>query len=70
MPQMLEVHRGPFTISTDPEGQLKLVSGKPRPGANPVSPEKMLRQAAAQAAQRAKTRPRDTDRQGRGKGGR
>ena len=66
-----EVRGGhPITFSTDPEGQLKLVSGKPRPGANPVSPEKMLRQAAAQAAQRAKTRPRDTDRQGRGKGGR
>jgi len=33
-----------------------LKMGTPRPGANPVSPEKMLRQAATQAEQRAKSR--------------
>jgi hypothetical protein len=66
-----EVRGGrPVTISTDAEGQLKLTMGSPRPGANPVSPEKMLRQVTAQAAVRAKTRTRDPERQGRGKGGR
>jgi hypothetical protein len=66
-----EVRGGrPITTSTDAEGQIKLAMGSPRPGANPVSPEKMLRQVTAQAAVRAKTRPRDTERSGRGKGGR
>jgi hypothetical protein len=66
-----EVRGGrPITVSTDEQGQLKLSMGAARPGANPVSPEKMLRQATAQAAIRAKTRPRDTERGGRGKGGR
>lgn len=66
-----EVRGGrPITTSTDTEGQIKLTMGSPRPGANPVSPEKMLRQVTAQAAVRAKTRPRDTERSGRGKGGR
>lgn len=37
-------------------GQVALKMGAPRPGANPVSPEKMLRQAANQAEIRAKTR--------------
>ena len=37
-------------------GQVVLKMGAPRPGANPVSPEKMLRQAATQAEQRAKSR--------------
>ncbi len=48
------------------EGDLKFKMGLPRPRANPVSPEKMLRQAAAEAAKLAKTRPRDRD-QGRGR---
>ena len=66
-----EVRGGrPITTSTDAEGQIKLAMGVPRPGANPVSPEKMLRQVTAQAAVRAKTRPRDAERSGRGKGGR
>ena len=66
-----EVRGGrPVTTSTDEQGQIKLTMGAPRPGANPVSPEKMLRQVTAQAAIRAKTRPRDTERSGRGKGGR
>jgi hypothetical protein len=37
-------------------GQVALKMGIPRPGANPVSPEKMLRKAASQAELRAKTR--------------
>jgi hypothetical protein len=37
-------------------GQVTLKMGAPRPGANPISPEKMLRQAATQAEIRAKTR--------------
>jgi hypothetical protein len=66
-----EVRGGrPITTSTDEQGQIKLAMGAPRPGANPVSPEKMLRQVTAQAAVRAKTRPRDTERSGKGKGGR
>ncbi len=66
-----EVRGGrPITVSTDAQGQLKLSMGQARPGANPVSPEKMLRQATAEAAVRAKTRPRDKERGGRGKGGR
>lgn len=66
-----EVRGGrPVTSSVEPDGQIKLTMGAPRPGANPVSPEKMLRQATAEAAVRAKTRPRDTERSGRGKGGR
>lgn len=66
-----EVRGGrPITTSTDEQGQIKLAMGAPRPGANPVSPEKMLRQVTAQAAVRAKNRPRDTERSGKGKGGR
>jgi len=64
-----EVRGGrPITVSTDAEGQIKLVMGSPRPGANPPSPERMLRQATAEAAVRAKTRPRE--REGKGRGGR
>lgn len=59
--------KGGRPITTDVvEGELKLKMGLPRPGANPVSPEKMLRQAAAEAAKLAKSRPRDRD-QGRGR---
>lgn len=59
--------KGGRPITTDVvEGDLKLKMGMPRPGAHPVSPEKMLRQAAAEAAKLAKSRPRDRD-QGRGR---
>ena len=37
-------------------GQVVLKMGEPRRGANPVSPEKMLRKAASEAELRAKTR--------------
>jgi hypothetical protein len=40
------------------QGQVVLKMGTPRPGANPLSPEKMLRKAEAQAEHRAKTRTR------------
>jgi len=64
-----EVRGGrPITVSTDAEGQIKLVMGSARPGANPLTPEQMLRQATAEAAVRAKTRPRE--REGKGRGGR
>ena len=43
-------------------GQVVLKMGTPRPGANPVSPERMLRKAAAEAEHRAKTRPKGRDR--------
>ena len=43
------------------EGQVALKMGAPRPGANPVSPEKMLRKATAEAVIREKNRPRDRD---------
>lgn len=57
-----EVRGGrPVTIAVE-EGQVTLKMGTPRPGAHPVSPEKMLRKAAADAARRAKERPRETDR--------
>lgn len=64
-----EVRGGrPITVGTDAEGQIKLTMGTPRPGANPMSPEQMLRKATAQAEVRAKTRPRE--REGKGRGGR
>lgn len=64
-----EVRGGrPITVGTDAEGQIKLTMGAPRPGANPLTPEQMLRQATAEAAVRAKTRPRE--REGKGRGGR
>jgi len=47
------------------DSEIKLRMGDPRPGAHPVNPEKMLRKAAALAAQRARTRP---DKTGKGKG--
>lgn len=53
-----EVRGGrPVTVALE-EGQVVLKMGSPRPGANPVSPEKMLRKAAADAELREKTRPR------------
>jgi hypothetical protein len=61
-----EVRGGrPLTIGRA-EGQLTIKAGAPRPGANPLPPEKMLRQAAQQAAERARSRPKD---EGRGRGG-
>jgi hypothetical protein len=64
-----EVRGGrPITVGADAEGQIKLTMGTPRPGANPMSPEQMLRKATAQAEVRAKTRPRE--REGKGRGGR
>jgi hypothetical protein len=57
----------PVTIAIE-ESQVVLKMGEPRPGAHPVSPEKMLRLAAKDAAKRAKERPRDGDRGGRGRG--
>ncbi len=61
-----EVRGGrPVTIELGDDGQVALKMGKPRPGANPVSPEKMIRRAAAEAAEREKSRPRDRDRGGR-----
>lgn len=42
--------------------EIKLRMGEPRPGAHPMDPEKMLRKAAALAAQRAKSRPARSDR--------
>jgi hypothetical protein len=55
----------PVTVSIDEAGQVQLKMGSPRPGANPVSPEKMIRKAEAAAAERAKTRPRETTDRGR-----
>ncbi|MGH7559837.1 MAG: hypothetical protein ACRENB_02330 [Gemmatimonadales bacterium] len=57
-----EVRGGrPVTIAME-QGQVSLKMGTPRPGANPVSPERMLRKAAAEAETRAKTRPRGRER--------
>ena len=57
-----EVRGGrPVTITTE-QGQVVLKMGAPRFGANPVSPEKMLRKAAADAEDRAKARFKDRDR--------
>lgn len=50
----------PVEIAVE-EGQVVLKMGAPRPGANPVSPEKMLRKATAEAEIREKNRPRDRD---------
>jgi hypothetical protein len=45
----------PVTIAIE-AGQVVLKIGAPRPGANPATPEQMLRKAASQAELRAKTR--------------
>ena len=50
----------PVTVSIE-AGQVALKMGTPRPGANPDSPEKMLRKAAAEAEIREKNRPRDRE---------
>jgi hypothetical protein len=60
-----EVRGGrPLAIGND-DGTITLKAGAVRPGANPKSPAEMLRQAAKEAAERAKNRPRDDDRGGR-----
>src|SRR5258707_934704 len=51
----------PVSIGVE-QGQVVLKIGTPRPGATPLSPEKMLRKAEADAEHRAKTRPRGRDR--------
>jgi hypothetical protein len=53
----------PVTLTTDEAGQVILKIGAPRPGANPMSPEQMIRRAEALAHERAKTRPRGGDRE-------
>ncbi|HQR17199.1 MAG TPA: hypothetical protein PK948_02445 [Gemmatimonadales bacterium] len=64
-----EVRGGrPLTVG-NAEGEITLKAGPARPGANPMPPEKMLRQATEAAAERAKSRPRDDDRGGRGRRG-
>jgi hypothetical protein len=64
-----EVRGGrPITLENDEKGQIVLKMGPPRPGANPVSPEKMIRRAAVEAAKREKERPRDRDGRGGGRG--
>ena len=61
-----EVRGGrPVEISIDENGQVQLKVGAPRPGANPMSPEKMIRKAEAAAAERAKTRPKENLDRGR-----
>ena len=52
----------PVTITTGEGQQVLLKMGAPRPGAHPVSPEKMIRRAEAEAANREKTRPKGQDR--------
>jgi len=52
----------PVTIGKDDAGQIALKIGAPRPGANPLSPEQMIRRAEAAAVERAKTRPKGGDR--------
>ena len=63
-----EVRGGrPVLVTIDPSGQVVLKMGEPRPGANPVSPEKMIRKAQAAAVEREKTRPRERTDRGRGR---
>jgi len=64
-----EVRGGrPIEIQTDDQGQIRLKMGSPRAGANPVSPEKMIRKAQKAAEHREKTRPRGRDRERGGPG--
>lgn len=51
----------PVSIAIE-QGQVSLKIGEPRKGAAPVNPERMLRQAAAQALIREKNRPKNKDR--------
>jgi len=57
-----EVKGGRPVVIAIEEGQVTLKIGDPRKGAARVSPERMLRQAAAQAMIREKNRPRNKDR--------
>ena len=49
----------PVSVAIE-EGQVALKMGDPRRGANPVSPEKMLRKATAEAVIREKNRPKNS----------
>ncbi len=51
------------------DSEVTVKMGAPRPGANPLPPDKMLRKAAADAAEQAKRRPAEGDRDRRGGGG-
>lgn len=54
-----EVRGGrPVDVTVDEAGQVILKIGAPRPGASPLSPEKMIRRAEAEAQEREKTRPK------------
>lgn len=54
-----EVRGGrPVTVVIE-DGQVTLKMGAPRPGAQPVDPQKMLRQAAREAEKREKERPKE-----------
>jgi hypothetical protein len=54
-----EVRGGrPVDVSIDEAQQVVLKIGAPRPGANPLSPEQMIRRAQAEAVEREKTRPK------------
>jgi len=67
-----EVRGGrPVEVTNDEAGQVILKIGAPRPGASPLSPEKMIRRAEAMAAEREKTRPKGGpgDRGGGGRSG-
>jgi hypothetical protein len=59
----------PVELGTDEAGQVVLKIGAPRPGAHPLSPEQMIRKAEAAAVERAKTRPREGQRDRGGPGG-
>ena len=54
-----EVRGGrPVTVVVE-DGQVVLKMGAPRPGAQPVDPQKMLRMAAREAEKREKERPKE-----------
>lgn len=64
-----EVNNGrPLTVKVEGE-EVTFAAGTPRPGAKPLTPEQMLRQAQKEAEIRAKTRPA-FDKNDRGQGGR
>ena len=65
-----EVRGGrPITVGSA-EGETTLTLGPPRPGANPLPPEKMIRKAMAEAEKREKTRGSRKEGGGAGGGGR
>lgn len=64
-----EVNNGrPLKVVLEGEA-VKFEAGTPRPGARPLSPEKMLRLAQVEAEKRAKERPKERDIMGGGRGG-